>query len=124
MPIIHMASRIAHAVSDVFVDAQNSGFDGAYTIPSQGDVASRLVDQIKPDTDSLVSAAVCPDSTTDVNQLAAGLSRIPARSGVVLHVGLGPNVDASSLIGSATYTLYSNTPTQVRYVSTKQECIF
>ncbi|KAF8757754.1 Nitrite and sulphite reductase 4Fe-4S domain [Rhizoctonia solani] len=84
-----MASRIAHAVSDVFVDAQNS------------------VDQIKPDTDTLVSAAVSPDSTTGVAQLAAGLARIPTRSGVVLHVGLGTNVDASPLIGFSTYTLYS-----------------
>ncbi|KAF8705177.1 Nitrite and sulphite reductase 4Fe-4S domain, partial [Rhizoctonia solani] len=108
-----MASRIAHAVSDVFVDAQNSGLDGAYAVPPQGDVASRLIDQIKPDTDTLVSAAVSPDSTTGVAQLAAGLARIPTRSGVVLHVGLGTNVDASPLIGSSTYTLYSTTPTQI-----------
>ncbi|QRW17068.1 sulfite reductase subunit beta [Rhizoctonia solani] len=94
-----MASRIAHAVSDVFVDAQNSGLDGAYAVPPQGDVASRLIDQIKPDTDTLVSAVVSPDSTTGVAQLAAGLARIPTRSGVVLHVGLGTNVDASPLIG-------------------------
>ncbi|CAE6529895.1 unnamed protein product [Rhizoctonia solani] len=108
-----MASRIAHAVSDVFVDAQNSGLDGVYAVSPHADVASRLVDQIKPDTETLVSAAISPESTTGVAQLAAGLSRIPARSAVVLHVGLGPNVDASSLIGSATYTLYSNTPTQI-----------
>ncbi|CAE7224414.1 unnamed protein product [Rhizoctonia solani] len=107
-----MASRIAHAVSDVFVDAQNSGLDGAYAVSPHGDVASRLVDQIKPNEDTLVSAAISPDST-GVAQLAAGLSRIPARSAVVLHVGLGPNVDASSLIGSASYTLYSSTPTQI-----------
>ncbi|CAE6441213.1 unnamed protein product [Rhizoctonia solani] len=108
-----MASHIAHAVSDVFVDAQNSGLDGVYAVSPHADVGSRLVDQIKPDTETLVSAAISPDSTTGVAQLAAGLSRIPARSAVVLHVGLGPNVDASPLIGSATYTLYSNTPTQI-----------
>ncbi|KAJ1306769.1 hypothetical protein OPQ81_007755 [Rhizoctonia solani] len=108
-----MISLIARAVSDVFVDAQNSGLDGVYAVSPHGDVASRLVDQIKPDTDSLVSAAVSPDSTTGVAQLAAGLSRVPPRSAVVLHIGLRPNVDASSLIGSATYTLYSSTPTQI-----------
>ncbi|KAG8692040.1 hypothetical protein FRC11_007006 [Ceratobasidium sp. 423] len=108
-----MASRVAHAVSDVFVDAQNSGLDGVYAVSPHGDVASRLIDQIKPDTDTLVSAAISPESTAGVAQLAAGLSRIPPRSAVVLHVGLGPNVDASSLIGPAAHTLYSSTPTQI-----------
>lgn len=105
-----MAARIAHAVSDIFIDAQGLGLGGSYSISSNADVASHIDEQSKPDT--LVSAALVPDNT-GIAQLAAGLGRIATQAGVVVHVGLTPGVDASPLIGSsAPYVLYSTTSIQ------------
>lgn len=106
-----MAARIAHAVSDIFIDAQGLSLDGSYTISPNADVTSHLSEQAKPDT--LVSAALSPD-TTGIPQLAAGLSRVSSQTGIVVHVGLAPGVDVSPLLvgSSAPYVLYSSTPTQ------------
>ncbi|KAG8686068.1 hypothetical protein FRC09_014362, partial [Ceratobasidium sp. 395] len=102
-----MSVHIAQAVSDVVLDAQSLGLDGAVPVPSGSDIAAHIVQHAKADT--LVSVITKPD-TLAVAQLAAGLLRVPTGAGVVVHVALAEGVDGTPLVSAAPYVLYSTTP--------------
>ncbi|KAG8763199.1 hypothetical protein FRC12_008657 [Ceratobasidium sp. 428] len=102
-----MSVHIAQAVSDVVLDAQSLGLDGAVPVPSGSDIAAHIVQHAKADT--LVSVVTKPD-TLAVAQLAAGLLRVPTGAGVVVHVALAEGVDGTPLVSAAPYVLYSTTP--------------